>query len=486
MSKVKISENLFLEKNELVRMQEFSGKNGWQRAFRSLVKRYGIVMNEDASSFGVVASSVEGSVDILPGLAYNSQMEAIVSRDRITVSLGSVVEGQDKWIVLRRAVTANELGTVSIQTDGSLTGIGTEFTKVLRGQPNFPTKVRFTSSSQNIREYEVVSVISDTSAVLSGGFVAESGQKYSVIGTFTPGFIPAAGNKEIYEHDYFEIEVITSDAKPELTEDEYILARMAYNVGGTYTILDLRGDYSFSMESISADAESSEGMNPLVSLLGVRRVGGTAVGEQFATLEFLIEYAYKIISFDYVSTGSGWALTISEGSCNALNELETLPDGLFNGFIVLNRENMKSAKILSQVGMVLNIENKEGAAQLLSELPDLIVIPDFAQLEAAIKVETNAVMTEIPFTKVSGIADGRMRLAVNLEYPNLISGEIVETETVKSAVNITLKYRMFSADGRRGYPYVFNTATYHDYLDDVDKTAGNGAIVVNIGNVVPM
>ena len=242
MSRVKISENLFLEKNELQRIQKFSGEDGWQRAMRSLVKKYGVVQNEDKTSFAVVVSSATNSVDVLPGLAYNSNMEAIAMEQRVTLALGAAVTGQDKWIILRRAVTNNERGTVSVQSDGSLTGVGTEFTKVLRGQPNFPTKVRFTSSSQNIYEYEVVSVVSDTSAILSGNFVAESGMKYSVVGTFTPGFIPSSADKEIYEYDYFNLEIVNSATKPEVTNDEFILACIKYSVGGAWNIVDLRGD----------------------------------------------------------------------------------------------------------------------------------------------------------------------------------------------------------------------------------------------------
>ena len=486
MSRVKISENLFLEKNELQRIQKFSGEDGWQRAMRSLVKKYGIVQNEDKTSFAVVVSSSANSVDVLPGLAYNSNMEAIVMEQRVTLALGAAVTGQDKWIVLRRAVTNNERGTVSVQSDGSLIGVGTEFTKVLRGQPNFPTKVRFTSSSQNIYEYEVVSVVSDTSAILSGNFVAEGGMKYSVVGTFTPGFIPSSADKEIYEYDYFNLEIVNSATKPEVTNDEFVLACIKYGVGGAWNIVDLRGDCAFSVDSQSGSGSSSDsgsnGLNPLVSLLGVRRVGGTAWREKFARIELLVEYAYKITSFDYVSTGSGYTLTISNGSCNALTVVPSaIPDGLFNGFIVLNRENMRSVKIASQTANVLTIENDENASQLLSDSPDLIVVPDFTHMEVMISAGSNAVMPQIPFTKESGSADGRLRMIIDLEYPDAEN----PVDTVLDTVELRLKYRMFSSAGYRGYPFNFNTASYHDYIDGADKIAGNGVAYVSLGDIVP-
>ena len=479
MSKLKISENLFLETNELQRAQRFFTTEGWQRAVRALVKRYGVVQNEDLSSFAVVASASANSIDVMPGLAFNSQMEAIVSRSRVTIAIGAAVTGQDKWIVLRRAITNDEVGTVAVQTDGSIIGTGTEFTKVLRGQPNFPTQVRFTTSAHNIYEYEVVSVVSDTSAVLSGSFTAETGLKYSVVGTFTPGFVPSLGNKEIYEYDGFEIEVVNSASKPTVTADEFVIAQLRYSVLGGYTIVDLRGDCAFSGETVLSDEESA-GENPFVSLLSVQRVGGRAEGERFARLEFVVEYGYKVESFNYISTENGWLLTVLSGSCNALSTApSSFPNGMFNGFIVVNRENMRAVKVLSQEGNQFTIENRQDASKLLSDNSDLIIVPDFTHLEVMVQAESNVLFPTVPFTKETGAADGMLRMTVELEYPR------ENNASLESYVNLKLKYRMFSSEGYRGYPFTFNAGTYHDYTDDSDKSVIGGAMVINLGAIVP-
>lgn len=479
MSRLKISPNLFLEANELKSAQTFFTTDGWQRAVRALVKHYGVVQNEDLSSFAVVSSAAANSVDVMPGLAFNSQMEAIVSRNRVTIAIGAAVSGQDKWLVLRRATTNDEVGAVAIQSDGSMIGTGTEFTKVLRGQPNFPTKVRFTTSSQNIYEYEVVSVISDTSAILSGSFTAETGLRYSVVGTFTPGFVPSAGDKEIYEYDGFEIEVINSAAKPMVTADEFIIAQLHYSVLSGYTIVDLRGDCAFSGETVLSD-EESRGENPFVSLRSIQRVGGFVEGERFARLELVVEYSYKIESFNYISTESGWLLTVISGSCNALDTVpSSFPNGMFNGFMVVNRENMRAVKVLSQEGNRFTIENRQDASKLLSDNSDLIIVPDFTHLEVMAQCQSNVLYPGVPFTKETGSADGSMRLTVDLEYPR------EDNVSLESNVNLTLKYRMFSSQGYRGYPFAFNTATYHDYTDDSDKTSTGGAVVINLGSITP-
>lgn len=74
---------------------------------------------------------------------------------------------EKRWIVLSHDTTNEEIGTVKISKQGVLSGEGTEFLSVLRGQPNYPTKVRF-NSKINTGDYEVVEVNSDSEAVISG------------------------------------------------------------------------------------------------------------------------------------------------------------------------------------------------------------------------------------------------------------------------------------------------------------------------------
>ena len=179
MSRLKFSSNLFLEVNELQRFNKFLEEDGWKRAMKAISKNFGIVENASNSYFKVTARSGSNSVIVInAGIAFDSNMDAIVMTDDLELSVGNT--GSNRWVILSRAVTNEEQGTVNINSDGSLSGIGTEFTKVLRGQPNFPVKVKFNSTSNN-GEYEVVSVTSDTSALLSGSFVNQSNIKYSVV-----------------------------------------------------------------------------------------------------------------------------------------------------------------------------------------------------------------------------------------------------------------------------------------------------------------
>lgn len=141
-----------------------------------MTKNYGIVQNASNSYFKVTSKSGSNTVVIVnAGLAFDSNMDGIVMEKDTELTVTNT--GENRWVILSRAVTNVEKGTVSVNTDGSLSGIGTEFTKILRGQPNFPVKVKF-ESTQNNGEYEVVSVSSDTSALLSG-FIHVNNRVYS-------------------------------------------------------------------------------------------------------------------------------------------------------------------------------------------------------------------------------------------------------------------------------------------------------------------
>ena len=177
MSKLKCSENLFLEVNELNRLVKFIEDDGWKRAFKAIVCKYGIVKNVENNYFKPIKKTNE-VLTINSGLAFDSDMNAIVSSNATDIVIQN--NGVKKWVVIQRSITNEELGTVSVTSNGIVSGVGTEFTKVLRGGHNFPTKMKLVSN-QNVGTYEVVSVISNTQAIISGSLAAESNVKYKVI-----------------------------------------------------------------------------------------------------------------------------------------------------------------------------------------------------------------------------------------------------------------------------------------------------------------
>ena len=148
MSKLKLSPNLFLEVNELSRLVKFLSDDGYKLIFKNLFSSFGIARGQNSDYFKV--SYKEGSDNVIvvnSGIAIDENVNIIVLKNNKEIELPSIVEYNKKyWVVISHATTNDEEGTVSVSEIGNLRGNGTSFLSVLRGQPNFPTKIKFTSS----------------------------------------------------------------------------------------------------------------------------------------------------------------------------------------------------------------------------------------------------------------------------------------------------------------------------------------------------
>ena len=296
MSRLKISDNLFLEVAELNRLVKFLEDEGYKRLFKTFITNYGIVSNGDNSYFKPTANSAN-SVKINAGLAFDSNLDAIVMKEDTILPVSDT--GTKRWIVLSRSVSSLEEGTVSITVDGALSGVDTRFIEILRGQPNFPTKVKF-NSQFNQGEYEVVEVTSDYNAILSGSFRAESGLKYSVVGTFTPGFQVPDDRKEIYEYDSYNLKIVDADDKPVVGSNEFIIGCVYYE-NGIMNVLDER-IYCMINQRYEQETEYT-GESPITSLLQVSAVGGVDLPRaKAAEIELILEHGYKVNAYELKSS----------------------------------------------------------------------------------------------------------------------------------------------------------------------------------------
>lgn len=475
MSKLKFSENLFLEVNELQRLVKFLADDGYKLAMRSLTKSFGIVENNGNTYFKVTNKTGTSNVVVInPGIAFTTEMNAIVMKNALEMQISNT--GVNRWLVLSRAVTNIEEGTVSINTDGSLSGIGTEFTKVLRGQPNFPTKVKF-NSNINSGEYEVVSVISDTSAVLSGSFVFESGIQYEVIGTFTPGFQPLEDNKMIYEYDSYNIRIVDSADRPLLSSDEFIIAGIYFDDAGGMNISDERVYSMFNNPYVqqdgSADAASK---NPLASLLSVAAIGGIkAVDTVSVDLEMIVEHGYSISKFELITTSTSNSFNILSGSSNYLGTGD-IPDGLFNGWLLVNRTNMKYAKIDSNSNKSLFISNLD-TSMILDSNNDFIVVPNFLEMEYEVKLSSNVNLPAKPFYFRASIWNVSERMRVYAFFPSV-------SDNFSDEITISIGYRMLDNSGKQ-FPFANLAIAQFTNINEQPETLSGSSFVVNLADIEP-
>lgn len=474
MSRLKFSSNLFLEVNELQRFNKFLEEDGWKRAMKAISKNFGIVENASNSYFKVTARSGSNSVIVInAGIAFDSNMDAIVMTDDLELSVGNT--GSNRWVILSRAVTNEEQGTVSINSDGSLSGIGTEFTKVLRGQPNFPVKVKFNSTSNN-GEYEVVSVTSDTSALLSGSFVNQSNIKYSVIGTFTPGFQPTEDNKMIYEYDSYNIEVVDSEDRPAVSGDEFILAMISFDASGSMNVSDERIRYMFNNPYTQSD-ESDNSTDPLVSLLSTGVVGGIhAVGSAAAEFELIMEHGYTVTRHELLTTSTSNTFNIISGQSNFLGT-GNIPDGMFRGWLIVNRANMKYALIDDNSNKSLYISNFDTSI-ILDNGNDFIIVPNCNEIEYEVTVSNNVDRPNIPFYFRSSIWNLYTRAKVYAFYPSN------DVENFDNQVTITIKYRLMDNSGNQQSFSNLAIAQFEN-VNGQTETLSESSFVVDLTTIEP-
>lgn len=474
MSRLKFSSNLFLEVNELQRFNKFLEEDGWKRAMKAISKNFGIVENASNSYFKVTARAGSNSVIVInAGIAFDSNMDAIVMTDDLELSVGNT--GSNRWVILSRAVTNEEQGTVSINSDGSLSGIGTEFTKVLRGQPNFPVKVKFNSTSNN-GEYEVVSVTSDTSALLSGSFVNQSNMKYSVIGTFTPGFQPIEDNKMIYEYDSYNIEIIDSEDRPNVSEDEFILAMISFDASGSMNVSDERIRYMFNNPYTQSD-ESDNSTDPLVSLLSTGVVGGIhAVGSAAAEFELIMEHGYTVTRHEFITTSTSNTFNIISGQSNFLGT-GNIPDGMFRGWLLVNRANMKYALIDDNSNKSLYISNLDTSI-ILDSGNDFIIVPNCNEIEYEVIVSNNVDRPNIPFYFRSSVWNLYTRAKVHAFYPSN------DVENFDNQVTITIKYRLMDNSGNQ-QPFSNLAIAQFENVNGQTETLSESSFVVDLTTIEP-
>lgn len=441
MSKLKFSPNLFLEVAELTKFQEFL-KTEYKQLISPLIKSYGVLENEDGNYFKI--NKVDSSTfSINPGVAINSDLDLIVLKELKNISVSD--NGLKKYVFIKRAVSNIEDGTVSVTADGVLTGVGTKFTSVLRGQPNFPTKVKLYSNN-NTAEYEVVSVTSDTSAIISGNFTIESGMKYGVIGTFTPGFVPLENNKQIYEYDSCNVFIVEAEDTPVLVEDEYLVGVAEY-LDTELLVTDLRENVIFNENRTEKSTQ-----NQIASLISLTEI-------DYARLEMVIESAYQIIGFSFSSNLNRSVFTINSGTSNFKKDA-TFANSQLKDWVLLNRVNMKMAVIDDNIGGDLYI-NSFNRSIIESTSNDFIIFPNYSEIEYKLSF-TGAEDRQPLFFKFSA-HNGINRFDFPIKY---------------GASNIKIEYRLISSNAQTKFQNLA-LANYTNTLGNVELLA-NSSLKVDV------
>jgi hypothetical protein len=282
MSKVKISSNLFLEVAEFCRLKQSFDDWGFKRHIHSNTKTYGIVKDTCFPELGDIpkadafyVSKIDAcndKVSLMSGVAIDKNAEFVINPMMRELSIPT--DGSWYWVKIKHFLLQDELGTVTVDTFGNVSGVNTEFTKILRGQPNFPSKIRFSNSTAgNGDDYEVVSVADDFNMVIQGDFINETELKYQVVGTFTPGYPVPTADELIFQYDDVEVELVpevTLNVPPALVQDfEFYVARVQSN-GITVTSEDKRTNWWRPWGENWVDEVNRNFINPLIGVEGIQ------------------------------------------------------------------------------------------------------------------------------------------------------------------------------------------------------------------------
>ena len=388
MAYLKTTEDLFLGKLEVDRIRKFLGERGWKNLLLSNSVKFGVIQNKIDNTF-------EDS-KIIPGTSTatikNNEIEAIdkngnyiwkEEEDNIAVP----DDNEWYWVRIEYQNYTKEEGVVSINTQGVVTGVDTKFLETLRGQPNFPTRIKFeviSGALLNTSKYEVLEVMSDISALLqSDSFVAEADLKYSILGTFTPGYIPSTVEEYPFQYDYCNLELVLEtvlDTPPTYTEGEqFHLARVKRN-GANLIIQDKREDiWQPKADFYLKYLEKIE--NPLIGVEAIKW------DHEFSTRDknlLYISWSFRSSNFTFNPTEG--KVTLLGGQGGKFKDSGDFIDDSFDGWRVYTIDGSyakikESKKDGSSINLILDrLDNVKFQATKDAE-KELIITPDVEEIE---------------------------------------------------------------------------------------------------------
>lgn len=352
MSRLKFSNQLFLDNLELQRLGEFIFESGWEEVVRQQAETFGIIKNTTLDNnfnyFRVSQSTpILGNVTLQmqagTAVAYDQTLNRVrFIKNSFTSPIPFPQDGNWYWIKIAPKYSTLEVGKVSVDISGNLTGVGTFFTEVLRGQPDFPSKITlyklqsdqltYNPSTLNALEYDVLEVVDDTNVILQGDFQNETDLYYTVKGTFTPGYTVPSQDAKIFNYDDCEISFVaesiggSAPIKPTFVlGQEFFIYRIKYS-GGNLIIQDYRNE----LFKVKSDFELEYIDNKKNPLIGVESL---QFDSSLTPLDKnLVTVGWGFRSNGYTVNSNLDKLTISAGNGGIYKTANSFVTGDFNGW----------------------------------------------------------------------------------------------------------------------------------------------------------
>lgn len=446
---LKFKPDLFLESAELNRFAYSLDEKGFRKALLNQSLRFGLIKKEGAFTNGKVEVDLNNALNqktikVLAATGINNQGLFIVSPE--LRSLVVPADGNWHWVRIKHNYSTQELGTVSIDVSGNLIGVGTEFTKVLRGNPNYPSRVKFIGSVGNILEYDVLEVINDTTAILVhpavtlGGvaeFVVESNLGYQIVGTFTSGVAISNDNKFPFNYDYRTIELVeetvTNTRPTYVIGQEFYLARVKVDQGNL-VIQDKRIEFweskgSFDLKQVPLSE------SPLIGVEAVKWQNDFTTGDRN-----IVEIAWGMRSTNW-SVDSSQNLITFYGSATggSFKSVDDFTNGDFNGFRLYAangsyRTVINSIKQGSAINLfldVLDVDDYSNDGGLTFTQDQLLAVPNCEEVEL--------MFTANPADNVKNV-DEKFTFPVNTPIAKCL---VIAYKSPSCSYNVQYRYKTF-------------------------------------------
>lgn len=260
MSKINISRNVFLEREELTNMLSFLATAPLMKAVLQASYSFGMITNDPSKispntvnkptnednlvdPFKVETGTNSGTVKILPGMALTSQGNFIDINVEDNISVPN--DSNFYWVKIGYKTRNYEKGYVSVNSQGVVSG-SVNFSGKVRGQSSStPVSIRFEKQDGSVPinngVYQIVNVIDNQNLLLTSAstFVAESNLRVIVLGTLPLGGVLTSEQRNgLYTYDDYVISLVPEvsvSTLPEKEADEYYIARVQ-NSGGTVSV----------------------------------------------------------------------------------------------------------------------------------------------------------------------------------------------------------------------------------------------------------
>lgn len=396
--------NLFLEVAELNRFKDSLDTYGFRKHILQNTESYGLIKNET-----VDPNFLNGKVQIDLDDEFGNKTIKINELFGIDsfgnfiyhpIKRSIIIPNDNNWYWVRVTYqeSVQEKGTFSISSNGNLVGSGSELLSILRGQPNFPSRIKFLNSTQNTLEYDILEVIDNQNAIVShpaltnlgsSEFIPETGLTIGVVGTFTPGVVVPTNDKYPFRYDSTLIEILqesTLNTKPPyIVNSNFYIARCKI-ISGVLVIQDKRTEFWESKGS-KRSLNIERNTNPLI---GVENIKWNHVNTPAD--RNIVEIGWGMRTQNWSVDTSNNILTLFGSSKGGkFKSVEDFTDGDFNGWRLYS-QNGKYSKVLSSVKQgssinlsldTLDIDNFsiDGGSTTNSGTDWVLVTPDCEEVE---------------------------------------------------------------------------------------------------------